>query len=181
MKLIVGLGNPGKKYKNTKHNLGFNSIDKLSEKLGVSLTPNKKILGDSVKYENIILLKPTTFMNLSGNSIIKTMKYYDISKDDILIIYDDIDLPIGKIRIRYKGGSGGHNGIKSIIQHIDNDFNRIRIGAGRDDGLGTVNYVLTSFSKKDQLVIDESIDKVINICMDFIKEEDILTIMNKYN
>ncbi len=181
MRLIVGLGNPGKAYQNTKHNLGFIAVDKMCKNLDISLLPNKKLLGDSGKYKNTIFLKPTTFMNLSGNSIYKTVKYYDIDIEDVLVIYDDIDLPVGKTRIRFVGGSGGHNGIKSIIQHIGNEFNRIKIGAGRDDDLETAHYVLSKFSKKDQKTVDEAINRSIDICRDFIDEVDILTIMNKYN
>ncbi|XMB86438.1 aminoacyl-tRNA hydrolase [Mycoplasmatota bacterium WC44] len=181
MKLIVGLGNPGESYKNTKHNIGFDTIDKLCEKLQVKVSKNKKLLGELCKYNDVIILKPTTFMNLSGNSIIQVMNYYNISKEGILVIYDDIDLPIGKTRIRYKGGAGGHNGIKSIIQHVSDEFNRIKIGVGRNLNVETANYVLSKFSKEDRKLIDAAILKSVDVCMDFINNDDILTIMNKHN
>ena len=132
MKLIVGLGNPGKEYENTRHNCGFMAIDYLAQDLGVTINQAKfKGLYAKIKVEgeDVILLKPQTYMNLSGESVSEVMKFFKIDKEDVLVIYDDLDLPVGKIRIRANGSAGGHNGIKSLIAHLNGqDFKRIRIG-----------------------------------------------------
>lgn len=135
MKLIVGLGNPGKEYENTRHNCGFMAIDYLAQDLGVTINQAKfKGLYAKIKVEgeDVILLKPQTYMNLSGESVSEVMKFFKIDKEDVLVIYDDLDLPVGKIRIRANGSAGGHNGIKSLIAHLNGqDFKRIRIGIDR--------------------------------------------------
>lgn len=184
MKLIVGLGNPGKKYEKTKHNMGFDTIDKLAEKLNVSFD-KKKFNGElafgslnGVKY---ILLKPLTFMNLSGEALIKVVKFYDIDINDILVIYDDMDLPIGKLRVREKGSSGGQNGMKNIIAHLNTqDFARIRIGIGKPENKDIINYVLSPFNKDDVKIIDEVTTKASLAAYDFINNP-ISIVATKYN
>ena len=130
MKLIIGLGNPGKEYENTRHNTGFMVLDRLSEKLNIEMTQNKfKGLYGKSKYkgEDVILLKPQTYMNLSGESVRQVMDFFKINQEDILVIYDDLDMPVGKLRLRQSGSAGGHNGIKNIILHTGSqNFNRIR-------------------------------------------------------
>lgn len=181
MKLIVGLGNPGPKYQHTKHNVGFDIADQYANKLGVSFKNESKLEGELAKANGLIILKPQTFMNLSGNSISKVVKYYNIDLEDILIIYDDIDLPLAKIRIRQQGGSAGHNGVKSIIQHLGNDFNRIRIGVGRNERLDTRTDVLNTFSKSEKKEMESCFAIVTEICEAFHKGTPILEIMNKFN
>lgn len=181
MRLIVGLGNPGKKYQHTKHNVGFDCLDAIAKSLNVKLKKSIRFNAEVAKERDFVLLKPLTYMNLSGNSIIKAMKYFNIDPDDVLIIYDDLDLPAGKIRIRYQGSAGGHNGIKSIIQHVGTEFNRIRVGVGRNSNVAVVNDVLGKLSKADRVLVDEVLEKSKDASIDFIRNTDILTIMNKYN
>ena len=132
MKLIVGLGNPGKQYEGTRHNVGFAVIDEIAERLHMSLDQAKfkGIYGmGHVEGEKIFLLKPLTYMNLSGESIGALMDYYQIDIEELLVIYDDLDLPVGRIRLRQRGSAGGHNGVKSTISHVGSqEFNRIRVG-----------------------------------------------------
>lgn len=181
MRLVVGLGNPGKKYQHTKHNVGFDCVDLVAKELNVKLKKSLRFNAEVGKERDFVLLKPLTYMNLSGNSIIKVMKYYSIDPEDIMVIFDDIDLPAGKIRIRYQGNSGGHNGMKSIIQHIGNQFNRVKIGVGRNQNVEVKNDVLAKLSKKDRVLVDEVIENSKNAAIDFVKNTDIVSIMNKYN
>ena len=134
MKLIVGLGNPGKDYENTRHNVGFMVMDRLSDVMNVSISTTK-FKGEYVKFkyhgEDVILLKPMTYMNNSGECIREVMDYYKCDIDDFIVIFDDISLDVGKLRLRAKGSAGGHNGIKSIIAHLGSDkFKRIKFGVG---------------------------------------------------
>lgn len=185
MKLIVGLGNPGKEYEETRHNIGFKVIDLLSRKLDIPLanTKFKGIYGMGMKNgERVILLKPMTFMNLSGEAVRPIMDYYDIEPENLLVIYDELDLPVGKIRLRYKGSSGGHNGLKSIISHIGTqEFNRIRIGIGRPElGVTTVDHVLGKFRKQEKGLVDETISRAAEASVLWL-EKPFLEVMNIYN
>ena len=151
MKLIIGLGNPGKEYENTRHNTGFMVLDRLSEKLNIEMTQNKfKGLYGKSKYkgEDVILLKPQTYMNLSGESVRQVMDFFKINQEDILVIYDDLDMPVGKLRLRQSGSAGGHNGVKSIIAHVGTQsFQRIRVGIDKHPRIKVVDYVLGRFQK----------------------------------
>lgn len=185
MKLIVGLGNPGSKYEETRHNIGFKVIDELSSRYNIPLNETKfrGLFGKGmINGERVILLKPMTFMNLSGEAIRPLMDYYDIDVEDLLIIYDELDLPVGKIRLRYKGSAGGHNGLKSIIAHIGTqEFNRIRIGISRPEpGYPIVNYVLGTFSKEDKEILKEIISTCADACGSWM-EKPFLEVMNIYN
>ena len=148
MKLFVGLGNPGERYKLTRHNVGFMVLDKLIQKSTVKGWDKKfdsffnKIIIDQ---KSIILLKPLTFMNVSGHAVQKVKNFYDIDHNNIVIIHDDIDLELGKIKLKKGGGDGGHNGLKSIIKLIGSEFNRIRIGVGRPEKINVSSYVLNDF------------------------------------
>ena len=158
MKLFVGLGNPGSKYERTRHNAGFMVIDALSKEWNIELTDEKKFKGQIgrgvVKGEKVILLKPTTFMNLSGESVRAVMDFYDIDIEDLVVIYDDLDLPHGKIRLRLKGSAGGHNGIKSLIAHVKTqEFKRIRVGIDRHPKIPVVDYVLGKFTEAIDLAV----------------------------
>jgi len=185
MKLIVGLGNPGKQFDHTRHNIGFDVIDKLSEQLNIPLSQAKfkGLFGAGiVKGEKVILLKPLTYMNLSGESIGAVMDYYDIEIDDLLVIYDDLDLPTGKIRLRQKGSAGGHNGIKSTIAHTGTqEFKRIRVGISRPQNrMPITDYVLGKFSKEEQEEMDQAINKACDACEAWV-EMPFLQVMNQYN
>ena len=184
MKLIVGLGNPGKEYENTRHNIGFIFIDNFAKSLNVNID-KKKFDGlyneVNINNEKVILLKPQTYMNLSGESIIKFVNFYKINIEDILIINDDLDLDFGRIRLRMNGSSGGHNGLKNIILHLGTtDFKRLKVGISNDKNRDTKDYVLGKFSKEDKEILDKSYDICLNIIDDFFKMNfDLL--MGKYN
>ncbi|MBR8463543.1 aminoacyl-tRNA hydrolase [Campylobacter sp. faydin G-24] len=145
MILIVGLGNPTPKYKNTRHNVGFMLVDELKSS-NFSDISSTKFQGELFKYSNLLLLKPTTFMNLSGNSVKSVSDFY--KPDRIIVIHDDLDLPFGAIKFKKGGSSGGHNGIKSIDSLIGNDYERVRIGIGRKGN--AVNFVLGEFSDDEK-------------------------------
>lgn len=182
MKMIVGLGNPGDEYKNTRHNIGFMAIDNYVEKNNLKLS--KKFNGLYCKVlnsESFILLKPLSFMNLSGTVVRKFADYYKIKPEDILIIQDDLDLPLGKIKLKYKGSSGGHNGIKNIIENLNTEeFPRLKIGVSNNKNISTKDYVLGKFSKNEEQIINSDIvlsEKIIN---DFLRV-DFEKVMSKYN
>ena len=162
--LIVGLGNPGNRYENTRHNVGFHTIDYLSEKHNIKLSKigYKAVYGDGLIGETrVILVKPQTFMNLSGESVREIVNWYKLSLDRLIVIYDDIDLDPGKIRVRPKGSSGSHNGMKSIIFQLQaENFPRIRIGIGRPpEKWDLADYVLSKFPKEEWEIIFNSIEK----------------------
>jgi len=173
MKLFIGLGNPGKRYETTRHNVGFMVIDELAKKWNVSMHEEKKFKGifgsTHVNGEKVILLKPTTYMNLSGESVQAVMDFYNLYNEDIIVIYDDLDMEIGKVRGRAKGSAGGHNGIKSIILHLaGEDFKRLKIGIGKSP-YGKVNdHVLGKFTTDDMIDIGPAIDKVVRACNQFL-------------
>lgn len=184
MKLIVGLGNPGKEYAGTRHNCGFMVIDRLASKLNVDVDQNKfKGLYAKVKYhgEDIILLKPQTYMNLSGDSVNAVMNFFKIDKEDLLVIYDDLDMPVGKLRLRKTGSAGGHNGIKNIIAHLNSqDFKRIRVGIDRHKYMNVADYVLSRFSKVESEAIEQGIENAANAVLDYL-DNDFNHAMNYYN
>ena len=174
MKLIAGLGNIGDKYVFTRHNAGFMTLDRWALTEGFSFKQESKLKSFIARYkvdnDDIIFVKPTTFMNLSGEAVRAVMDYYKIDVSDIIIIYDDIALPTGKIRIRANGSDGGHNGIKSIIKHIGTDnFNRIKIGIGPQIG-PSEHFVLQNFSKEQMDILKEVLDKSIDAAKSIIKE-----------
>ena len=165
MKLIAGLGNIGEKYCFTRHNVGFMVLDKWAMDDGFSFKEEKKLKCFLAKKDDMIFIKPTTFMNLSGEAVRAVMDYYKINAEDVLIIYDDIALDLGKIRFRANGSDGGHNGIKSIIQHIGGQkFDRLKIGIGPQPNIPSENYVLQNFPKEhlDELkeVLKKSVEAV---------------------
>lgn len=184
MKVIVGLGNPGSKYEFTRHNAGFLTVDLYAERNNFTIKKlkNKALIGETIiNGEKVVFVKPQTFMNLSGESVLEIVNFYkiDVSKD-LLVIYDDISLPLGKIRVRQKGSAGGHNGIKNIILHLGTDvFARLKLGISANDR-PLVDYVLGTFSKEELQVLRESAltgEKVID---SFIKD-GVDKCMNLYN
>ena len=185
MKLIVGLGNPGKEYEKTRHNIGFNVIDRLVDKYNITFSENKKFnamdANLSVLGEKVIFVKPLTFMNLSGDAVIKYVNYFNISDDDILVIHDDLDMELGKIRIAYDSSSGGHNGIKSIINCLNSQkFTRLKIGIAHNKSMDTKDYVLGKFSSDDLKVLNDTYDKLSNLVEDFIGN-DVNTLKQIYS
>ena len=185
MKLIVGLGNPGKQYEHTRHNIGFEVIEELSREFNIPLdqSKHKGLYGIGFhKGEKVLLLKPLTYMNLSGESIRAVIDYYDINLEDLLVIYDDLDLPVGKIRLRQKGSAGGHNGIKSTVTHLGTQqFNRIRIGIDRPErGMSVPDYVLGRFHKDEQTATMEAVKKSAEACNAWLVKP-FLQVMNEFN
>lgn len=185
MKLIVGLGNPGKKYDRTKHNMGFMTIDKLMDEYGQTQM-KKDFEAEYCKFkidgETVFLVKPLTFMNESGRAVNFLMGYYQIRPEELMVIQDDLDMPIGKIRLRTKGSAGGHNGIKSIISSIGTkEFSRIKIGIQHPAKQSVVNWVLTPFSKDEEPLALGGIDQAAALVKDWISGDSIDQLMNKYN
>ncbi|MGM9927999.1 MAG: aminoacyl-tRNA hydrolase [Bacillus sp. (in: firmicutes)] len=185
MKLIIGLGNPGKDYEKTRHNIGFEVIDALAEKWNISLdqAKHKGLYGAGyVNGKKVILLKPLTYMNLSGESIRAVMDYFKIDVEDIIVLYDDLDLAVGKVRLRQKGSAGGHNGIKSTIAHLGTDqFNRIRIGISRPQGgMSVTNHVLGRFKEEEWTELQPVISKCCEACQHFM-DHSFLKVMNDFN
>lgn len=184
MKLIIGLGNIGKEYESTRHNIGFMVIDRLAKDLSIDVDTNKfksKIGEKNINGEKIILMKPSTYMNLSGEAVIEIVNFYKINIEDILVIHDDLDLPVGKLRLRTKGSAGGQNGIKNIIAHLKTqEFNRIRIGIGNNKLYNTADYVLSKFDSEEKSIIDESIAEASKAVQVYINK-DFSIAMNRYN
>ena len=185
MFVIVGLGNPGKKYEKTRHNMGFLAIDKLAEKhdIKVNKLKHKALTGDGFIFgQKALLVKPQTYMNLSGESVREIISYYDIDLEDLIVIYDDFDLETGTIRIRKKGSAGSHNGMKSIIGQIQSkDFPRIRIGIGKSGGGAEwKDFVLGKTSKQDEKLIEDAVDRAAD-AVGCILEKGIDEAMNEYN
>ena len=183
MKLIVGLGNPGKKYEHTRHNMGFDVVDLFSELAQIDIDKDafKGLVGRGKVFdEDVYLLKPQTFMNLSGESVREIVSYFKISKEDIIVIYDDLDLEPGKIRLRLSGSSGGHRGIQNIIEQLGTEnIKRIRIGIGKPT-YDTIDYVLGKPLKEEQVLIDEAIKKAVDALKEILKN-NFDSAMNKYN
>ena len=190
VKLIVGLGNPGREYADSRHNLGFKCINLFAKERGIEFSKQRsksRIGFGEVAREKVILARPQTFMNLSGESVAPLARFYKIEPSDILIIHDDVDLPLGKIRIREKGSPAGHNGLKSIIQQLGSqDFPRLKIGVGtleKDDSevsMRTPEYVLGSFTKEEKLIVADICSRA-SEAIYCILAEGITTAMNKYN
>lgn len=186
MFIIAGLGNPERKYDGTKHNIGFSAITALSDayNIPVNTREHKALCGKGyIEGQKVLLAMPLTYMNLSGESIRELVDYYKINpEEELIIIYDDINLAPGKLRIRAKGSAGGHNGIKNIIAHIGGQsFYRIRIGVGeKPEGWDLADYVLSRFNREDEPVIREALQDTVEACK-VIMLEDIRTAMNKFN
>lgn len=183
--IIIGLGNPGRQYENTHHNVGFDTVDILSGKFGIKIAKlkHKALIGDGlIQGKRVLLVKPQTYMNLSGESVREVVEWYNIPLKNIIIIYDDVDLPLGRIRIRPKGSSGTHNGMKSIIYQLQSDeFPRIRIGIGKPpENWDMADYVLSRFDAEERKIIDQSISKAAEAAVEIINS-GIEKAMNMYN
>ncbi|MDL2211872.1 aminoacyl-tRNA hydrolase [Erysipelotrichaceae bacterium OttesenSCG-928-M19] len=184
MKLIVGLGNPGSEYQASKHNAGFMCMDLICDLLNIQLDKNKfngQYFQGTINNQKVILLKPLTYMNLSGEAVSQFVSYFKIAIEDILIIYDDMDTPLGKIKLRKKGSSGGQNGMKNIINHLNTeDISRLKIGISKNKLYKTRDYVLSRFSVEEQPLIEQALTNAAQAAISFINN-DIATVMNKYN
>ncbi len=183
MKLIVGLGNPGKKYEKTRHNMGFEVIDLFSDisKIDVDKDIFNGLMGRGKVYDqDVLLFKPTTFMNLSGNAVVQVVNYFKIDIDDVIIIYDDMAFNPGEIKLRISGSSGGHKGMQSIIDVLHTeDIKRIRIGIGEPE-FDAIDYVLSKPLKEEQVLIDEAINQAVEALKEMLKSTFEVA-MSKYN
>lgn len=185
MKCIVGLGNPGRKYRKSKHNIGFMVVEELTSRFNTKLLKTKfnaRVAVESIAGEKVMLIQPQTYMNLSGEAIRPLLDYYNASTDDLLVIYDDLDLPTGKIRLRQKGGHGGHNGIRSTIDHLGTkEFKRVRIGVGRPSvSMPVVDYVLEAFTKEQKEDVAAGIERAAEACEAWI-DKPFAEVMNDFN
>ena len=186
MYLVVGLGNPEPEYSMTRHNMGFDVINKLAKKYNISVEKKgfDALYGSGmIENEKVILCKPQTYMNLSGDSVIQFINYYKIDMQDVIIIYDDISLPLGKLRIREKGSAGGHNGMKSIIYQLGSDvFPRIKIGVGapQNEGYDLADYVLGHFSKEEVKILTETVIRAAD-AVECIITDSAQRAMSKFN
>lgn len=184
MKLIVGLGNPGYEYINTRHNIGFMAIDKIVDSLGISFDKNKfggLFCTTNVSGEKVMFLKPQEYMNLSGNVVGRFVDYFNIDVNDILIIHDDLDMDVGKIRFRSHGSSGGHNGLKNIEANLGTrEYSRLKIGISNNKNYDTKDYVLGKFSSDDKKILDEVLSNMSKIFNDYLSLS-FIELMNKYN
>lgn len=185
MYLIVGLGNPEEDYSKTRHNMGFNVVNKIAKKYGIEINKKKfdSLYGEGIiENEKVILLKPQTYMNLSGKAIIQVVNFYKIPLENICVIYDDMDIEPGIIKIRKKGGAGSHNGMKSVVAELNSeDFARIRVGIGtpkfKDD---SINYVIGAIPEEEVKVLDEETTKAADAMIAILKD-GIDNAMNKFN
>lgn len=185
MKLIAGLGNPGRDYAGTRHNIGFGVIARISDKYQIPLTSkeHKAVCGKGmIGGEKVILAQPQTFMNLSGECVRSFADYYKIDPEDIIVAFDDISLGVGQLRVRQKGSAGGHNGIKNIIEHLGtNEFPRVKVGVGgKPEGGDLVRHVLGRFSKGDEKIIGEVLDFAVE-AVEAIVSEGVDAAMNSFN
>ena len=187
MKVIAGLGNPGAEYASTPHSIGFEVVDAVARGIGASWKGSSSFKGElaagMLGALKVLLVKPQTFMNLSGDCVAPVLKYHNATVDDLLVVSDDIDLPVGKMRIRKGGSAGGHNGLKSLIERVGSqDFTRLRIGVGRDpqSRSNVIGHVLGKFSPDDRKIMDEVVAEAAE-AVGAIENEKLETAMNRYN
>lgn len=184
MFVIAGLGNPGRKYENTRHNMGFLVVDRLAEKNDIKINKlkHKALVGDGfISGQKVLLVKPQTYMNLSGESLREVVSYYNVPVEELIVIYDDFDLEMGTLRIRKKGSAGSHNGMKSIVYQLQSqDFPRVRIGIGQSGGLDWKDFVLGKVSAKEKELIAKAVENAAN-SIECILEKGIDRAMNAYN
>jgi PTH1 family peptidyl-tRNA hydrolase len=186
MKLVIGLGNPGPQYEHTRHNVGFRVVDKLAKKLGWRWNEQRSramLASGMLGNEKVVLAKPLTYMNLSGQSVGELVRWYKISPEDILVVYDELDLPLGTIRLRPKGSAGGHNGIESIIAHLHtSEFPRLRVGIGRptNNRIDGASYVLGVPPTDERILLDTAEDRAVE-AVELVITQGINTAMNQIN
>jgi PTH1 family peptidyl-tRNA hydrolase len=183
MYVIAGLGNPGKEYASSRHNAGYMAVEYLAGKLNTKLNKLKfnSVYGDtSINGEKVMLVKPVTYMNKSGIAISEIVKFYKISTSNLIVIYDDIDIPLGALRIRPSGSAGTHNGMKSIVDSIGSEFPRIRIGIGRNEEMDLADFVLQKFSRNEKDIVTPIIERAAEAAVEII-ENGIDSAMQKFN
>ena len=184
MFVIAGLGNPGKKYEKTRHNMGFLVIDRIAEKCGIDVSriKHRALVGDGIiSGRKVLLVKPQTYMNLSGESIGEIMGYYHVEPENLIVIYDDFDIDMGSLRIRKKGSAGSHNGMKSVIAHVGSqDFPRVRVGIGSSGDRDWKDFVIGRVGKKEQDILKDAVDRAADAVISIL-EEGIDRAMNRYN
>lgn len=186
MYVVVGLGNPGRKYENTRHNIGFELIDYIARDRGLKVEKmkHKALLGEFLyEGEKIVLVKPQTYMNLSGDAVTSIVNYYGLDLEKLIVVYDDIDIPLGSVRIRKSGSAGSHNGMRDIIYKLRNDgFPRIRIGVGKPENrqMDLKNFVLSGYSKEEVPLMEEAVINTYKAILTMV-EENIDAAMNRYN
>lgn len=184
IKLIVGLGNPGKKYSNTRHNMGFDVLDNVAKKLGITTWKERYgglYFDTYIDMSRVIFLKPQKFINLSGDVMIEFVRFFGIALDDIIVISDDLDLPLGSLKLKLKGSSGGHNGLKNIEEQLkSNEYKRIKIGISNDKKMDTKDYVLGKLSKEEKKILNPVIEKATDAVISSVKVP-FVELMNKYN
>ena len=182
--LIVGLGNPGRAHVFNRHNIGFMAIDRLAARHNIEMkrVQNKAIVGNGrVAGRSVILVKPQTFMNLSGDSVGPLANFYKVPPENILAVYDELDIPFGALRLREKGGAGGHNGMRSLIQHLGNEFSRMRLGIGRPPGrMEAAAYVLQDFGRDELPIVSEMLSAAVEAIECFVRDGIDLT-MSRFN
>lgn len=186
MKVVVGLGNPGKKYDNTPHNIGFEVVNLLAEKMGAAWKKhaNFRVSAAKTSWQGtpLLLVKPQTFMNLSGTGIAPLMRYFRCEPEELTVVVDDADLPLGRLRIRAKGGTGGHNGLASIIENLGTqEFARLRVGVGREGSSGgLIAHVLSKFAVDQKEMVESAVQIAAEATLCLI-ENDLIESMNRYN
>ena len=184
IKLIVGLGNPGKKYSNTRHNMGFDVLDNVAKKLGITTWKERYgglYFDTYIDMARVIFLKPQKFINLSGDVMSEFVRFFGIALDDIIVISDDLDLPLGSLKLKLKGSSGGHNGLKNIEEQLkSNEYKRIKIGISNDKEMDTKDYVLGKLSKEEKKILNPVIEKATDAVISSVKVP-FVELMNKYN
>ena len=184
--LLVGLGNPGSKYESTRHNMGFLAVDGLARRKGFRFNKLRFRAWTAewmVNGEKVLVMKPQTYMNLSGEAVGEAARFYKIPSDHVLVIYDDVSLPLGKLRIRDKGSAGGHNGIKNIIAHLGTDvFPRVKVGVGAPShpDYDMVDWVIGSFSAQEKKIVDEALDRALDAA-ECIISRGVTEAQNRFN
>jgi len=187
MKLIVGLGNPGREYRDTRHNVGFMVVEEVARRYALSWAQAPSQVPDAFiakRYgtDPVLLAKPLTFMNLSGDAVAALTRYYDVAAEDLLVIVDEVSLPFGKLRARARGSAGGHNGLKSVIERLGTtEFSRLRLGVGRGDGRRDLaNHVLSTFERSERAELESFITRAADAA-EMFAAEGIIKVMNTYN
>ncbi len=180
-RLLVGLGNPGREYSGTRHNVGFMVLDRLAAAMGAAFRADKKWQADTASNGGVWLLKPQTYMNLSGESVGSLVRFYQIEPARVLVVLDDMALPLGRLRIRERGSHGGHNGLRSILEHLGTqDVPRLRVGIGSSEPGAAVGHVLGRFAVDERALVEQSLDRAVE-AVRFAQENDLPSAMNKFN
>ena len=182
MKAIVGLGNPGREYAGTRHNIGFDVLDEVARRWGVQLRPWKSVADVAVvSSRGVVLVEPQTYLNLSGDAVSRIAAFHKLEPSDVLVVVDEVQLPLGRLRVRRSGSAGGHNGLKSIIQHIGAEFPRLRIGVGRGDPKWDLaDHVLSKFGREEREAVAETVAKAAD-AVELFAEDGLEVVMNRVN